>query len=64
MDWFAAARHIGLFMATRGQTGALRADDAAMMLATRQYLLANSSYKVTMGHRLADAGRSVSKPVR
>jgi len=77
MEWFAAsyrpvfsaaagagAQHIGLFLTTRGQTGALRADNAAMMLATRQYLLADFSYEVTMGHRLADAGRSVSKPVR
>ena len=57
------ARRIGLFLVTRGRKGALRADDAAVMLTTRQYIPADSSYEVMMGHHLVGAGRSFTKPV-
>lgn len=57
------SRRVGLFYVQRSPAGYTTAIDAAIMLTTRDYIPADSSYEVQMADALAAAGRSFIKPL-
>ncbi|MGP3950877.1 DUF1173 family protein [Streptomyces sp. 7N604] len=60
----AGTRRVGLFVVEASPRGYLQVLDLAVMLCSRLYIPADSSFEAQMANQLAAAGRSYLKPLR